>query len=57
MSTDESLSNTKEEGRCLNFETAEMRFELKKKRVEKSLINEVDGRLIQRIGHRLRLRE
>ena len=48
----------KEEARDLHLETAEMRSELNKKRVEKSLINdEVDGRLVQRIGHRLRLRK
>ena len=51
-------SDLKEEARDLHLETAEMRSELNKKRVEKSLINdEVDGRLIQRIGHRLRLRK
>ena len=48
----------KEQTRDLHLETAEMRSELHKKRVEKSLINdEVDGRLIRRIGHRLRLRK
>ena len=42
----------------MHLKTAEMRSEFNKKRVEKSLINdEVDGRLIQRIGHRLRLRK
>ena len=38
-------SDLKEEARYLHLETAEMRSELNKKRVEKSLINdEVDGR-------------
>ena len=48
----------KEEARDLHLQTAEMRSELNKKRVEKSLINdEVASRLIHEIGHRLRLRK
>ena len=48
----------KEEARDLHLQIAEMRSELNKKRVEKSLINdEVASRLIHEIGHRLRLRK